>query len=139
MRAEGAVPIIGTIERVAEHGGGNPVQAVTLSGAWILSDRTSLDVLSKTKSAWAAIMEPTSVPWGSLRRLVAEVTGSSRTKFSPPTTEPERAPTTGHGVHVDVPFVEQLSHVGFLAELEECDDRVHQRAALWPTRVHGVT
>src|SRR5213593_3461433 len=95
MRAEGAVPIIGTIERVAEHGGGNPVQAVTLSGAWILSDRTSLDVLSKTKSAWAAIMEPTSVPWGSLRRLVAEVTGSSRTKFSPPTTEPERAPTTG--------------------------------------------
>src|SRR5207249_5582306 len=45
----------------------------------------------------------------------------------------------GHGVHEDVPFVEQLSHVGFLAELEECDDRVHQRAALWPTRVHGVT
>src|SRR5437899_12841955 len=95
MRAEGAVPITGTIERVSEDGEGKPVQAITLSGAWIRSDCTRGDVLSKKNVPWAAIIEPTHVPWGWLRRLVAEVTGSSRTKFSPPTTVPERAPTTG--------------------------------------------
>ena len=58
------IPGCETIERVSEHGGGKPVQAITLSGAWIRSDRTRLDVLSKRKVAWAAIMEPTHVPWG---------------------------------------------------------------------------
>src|SRR5262245_18448165 len=95
MRAEGAVPVKGTIESVSEHGGGNPVQAITLWGAWIWSERTRGDVLSDKNRPWAAIMEPTHVPWGWLRRLVAEVTGSSRTKFSPPTTVPERTSTTG--------------------------------------------
>src|SRR5262245_55470093 len=93
MRASGATPITGTAQAATAGGfGQGPTMA---SGAWSLSEATSRDAFEKPKVAWPAITVPTQVPCGSLLRLVADVTGSSVTKFSPPITVPVSVGTTG--------------------------------------------
>src|ERR1700686_5247914 len=92
MLAAGATPIIGTPDKVV--GQPRTEQGMTLDGAWICSDWTSVEVLGKRKMAWPAMTVPTQVPCWPFKVDVAEATGSPVTKLSPPITVPVRAGTT---------------------------------------------
>ncbi len=92
MLAAGATPIIGIPDRF--DGQPSAEQGTTLDGALTSSDCTSVEVVSKRKTACPAMTVPTQVPWSPFSVEVAEATASPGTKLSPPITVPARAGTT---------------------------------------------